>query len=40
MKKNLLEGGEVIHANVLALIYPESRQEIIDALMKIVKNRE
>lgn len=40
MKKNLLEGGEVIHANVLALIYPESRQEIIDPLMKIVKNWE
>ena len=37
MKKHLLEGREVIHADVLVLIYPKEKQSEVSRLIEVVK---
>jgi hypothetical protein len=37
MKKRLLEGGEVVHAKSLVLIYPKSMQSEVEKLIEVVK---
>ncbi len=37
MKKRLLEGGEVVHAKVLVLIYPKEMQSEVEKIMETVK---
>ena len=37
MKKRLLEGGEVVHAKVLVLIYPKAMQSDVEKLIEVVK---
>lgn len=37
MKKRLLDGGEVVHAKVLVLIYPKAMQPDVEKLIEIVQ---